>query len=145
MDFGEALVNDHVLRQTESRRHPYVAELTDSLDRTADQHYLAEHSCARRGSGDDSAGSCRCTCPRSGQSDAAGDHADVTERLREVASELARRRFDLLGQQTERASSRTERGVQVLRLVEAHQKDQVFDGTEAAIQEGDGVAASGTQ
>src|SRR5262245_64504934 len=53
--FGEVLVNDHVLRQPESRRHPYVAELADSLDGTADQHHLAERRRALRGSGDDSA------------------------------------------------------------------------------------------
>src|SRR5262245_56805135 len=53
--FGEVLVNDHVLRQPESRRHLYVAELADSLDRTADQHHLAERRRVRRGSGDDSA------------------------------------------------------------------------------------------
>jgi hypothetical protein len=40
-----------------------------------------------------------CGGKRPGQSHAAGDDADVAERLREVADELARRRVDLLRQQ----------------------------------------------
>ena len=59
------------------------------------------------------------TYPRSGQCDAAGDHSDVAERLREVAGKLARRRVDLLGQQAKRACPRTQRGIKVLRFVEA--------------------------
>jgi hypothetical protein len=53
--FGEVLVDDHVLRQPESRRHPYVAELADSLAGAADQHHLADGRRAGRGSGYDSA------------------------------------------------------------------------------------------
>src|SRR5262245_21062389 len=45
---------------------------------------------------------------RPGERDAGGDHADVTERLREVAAELTRGRIDLLGQQPERARSGAE-------------------------------------
>src|SRR5262245_30739733 len=80
------------------------------------------------------------SCPRSGQCDAASDHADVAERLREVADKLARRRIDLLGQQAERACPRTERNVEVLRLVEAPLADQIIHEPEAAQQEGALVA-----
>src|SRR6516164_10375681 len=81
------------------------------------------------------------TCLRSGQCDAAGDHADVAERLREVAGKPARRRVDLLGQQAERACPRTQRGIKVLRFVEAPLTDQVVYEPETAQQEGALVAA----
>src|SRR6516164_2442629 len=80
------------------------------------------------------------TCPRSGQRDAAGDHADVAEGLREVAGELAGRRVDLLRQQAERARPCTERGVEVLGLVEAPLTNQIIHEPEAAQQEGALVA-----
>src|SRR5215831_5207503 len=80
------------------------------------------------------------TCSRPGQRDAAGDHADVAERLWEVADELARRRVDLLRQQAERARPCTERRVEVLRLVEAPLTDQIVHQPEAAQQEGGLVA-----
>src|SRR5262249_57774195 len=52
---GEVLVNDHVLRQPEPRRHmKHVADLADSSARTADQHHLAQRRGARRGSAYDS-------------------------------------------------------------------------------------------
>src|SRR5262245_27162878 len=80
------------------------------------------------------------TCPRSSQRDAAGDHADVAEGLREVTDELARRRVDLLRQQAERARPCTERRVEVLRLVEAPLTDEIYLQPEAAQQEGALVA-----
>src|SRR5262249_60987405 len=79
--------------------------------------------------------SCSPTGPRPGTGDAAGDHADVAEGLGEVAGKRARRRIDLLGQQAERACPRTERGVEVLRFVEAALTDQVVHEPEAAQQE----------
>src|SRR5262245_10439466 len=80
------------------------------------------------------------TCPRPGQRDAAGDHADVAERLREVTGELARRRIDLLGQQAEWARPCAERGVAVVRPGEPPLPDQVVHEPEAAQQEGALVA-----
>src|SRR5215470_4047625 len=76
------------------------------------------------------------TYPRSSQRDAAGDHADVAECLREVAGEVARRRVYLLGQQAERTRPRAKRGVEVLRLVDPALTDQVVHEPEAAQQEG---------
>src|SRR5262245_51930833 len=80
------------------------------------------------------------TCPRPGQCDAASDDADVAECLWEVAGELARRRIDLLGQQAERARACTERGVEVLRFIDASLADQIVHEPEAAQQEGALVA-----
>src|SRR5262245_25707105 len=80
------------------------------------------------------------TRPRPGQCHATGNYADVAERLREVADELARCRIDLLGQQSERACPCTERGVQLLRLVDAPLANQIVHQPEAAQEEGALVA-----
>jgi phage/plasmid primase-like uncharacterized protein len=60
----------------------------------------------------------------------------VAERLWEVARELARRRVDLLRQQAEWTCPGAERGVEVLRFVEAPLTDQIVYEPEAAQQKG---------
>src|SRR5262245_43299700 len=72
-------------------------------------------------------------CP--GKRDAGGDHPDVTERLRKVAEELARRGIDLLGQQPDGARPSTERGVELRGLVHLSLPGQVLDQPEAAEHE----------
>src|SRR5262247_3092424 len=53
--FGKVLVNDHVFRQPESRRHLHVADLADPTAGAADEHHFAERRGASRGAGDDPA------------------------------------------------------------------------------------------
>ncbi len=82
----------------------------------------------------------RVACSRSCQVDAAGDDADVAERLREVADERAGGRVDLLRQQAERAGAGAQGRVQVLGSFEVTLQNQVVDQPEAAQQEGALVA-----
>src|SRR5262245_34376343 len=67
--------------------------------------------------------------------DAGGDHPDVTERLREVAGELARRGIDLLGQQSQGARPRAQRGIELRCLLEVTLPGEVLDQPEAAEKE----------
>src|SRR5262249_37126959 len=70
-----------------------------------------------------------------GERDAGGDHADVAERLREVAEELTGRGIYLLGQQTQAAGPGAKRRVEIRGLLQPALTGQVLDEPEAAEHE----------
>jgi hypothetical protein len=72
--------------------------------------------------------------------DAGGDHADVTERLREVAAELIRGRIDLLGQQPERARPGAQGRVELRGFLDPALMRKVLGEPEAAEHKGAFVA-----
>src|SRR5262245_63124253 len=67
--------------------------------------------------------------------DAGRDHADVTERLREIAGELTGGGLDLLGQQSERACAGAQRRVDLGGQIELALARQILDEPEAAQHE----------
>src|SRR5262249_41084123 len=79
---------------------------------------------------------------RSVQGHAAGDHAEMAERLGKIADETACRRIDLLRQQTEWTRPAAQRRIKTRRVVEPALFGQVLHEPEAAQEEGSLIAGN---
>src|SRR5262247_55129 len=79
---------------------------------------------------------------RSLQGHAAGDHADMAERLRKIADETACGRVDLFRQQSELTRPAAQRRIQTGRFVELALFGQIIDEPDAAQEERSFIAGN---